>query len=82
MPESESSSPTHEVRIIVSSLGNERRTVVFQDQTTEEAQRIVNTINASFGTIRTNEALLLTGSDGQAVFVNLSNVAFIEVQVV
>ena len=71
----------HDVRVIVSSLGNERRNVLFKDQNTEEAQKIVGIVSAAFGTIRTNEALLLTGSDGQILFAHLSNVVFVEVQV-
>lgn len=78
---SEEVEETHEVRVVISSLGNERRTLVFKDQTTEETQKIIGTVSGSFGTIRTNEALLLTGSDGQILFAHLNNVVFVEVQV-
>lgn len=69
------------VQIVVSSLGNERRAVHYRDLTDEQIKEVVRTIEVSFGALRSNDSLLLTGSDGLIVFINLENVAFIEVRV-
>jgi site-specific recombinase XerD len=69
-------------KVIVSSLGNERRTILFNEMAKEEIQKLIQTVTASFDYVRTNTALFLTGSDGQMIWVNLENVALIEVQVV
>jgi len=71
-----------DVRVTISSLGNERRVISFRGQTQEDAQGIVQTCSNAYNVIRINDSLLLTGSDGMIVIVNLSNTAFIEVQIV
>lgn len=72
---------TRDVRVIVSSLGNERRSIPFADLDDEAIQRLIQTVNNAFGTIRSSQSLLLTGSDGVVVFANLDNVVFVEVQI-
>lgn len=71
----------YNVQVIVSSLGNERRTISFNDVEQDQVKTIIQTAEAAFATLRTNESLLLTGSDGQIVLVNTKNVVFIEVRV-
>lgn len=71
----------HNVRVIVSSLGSERRNIVFKDMDEKRIQDLIQTVNNAFGVIRQSDALLLTGSDGQIVFANLDNVAFVEVHI-
>lgn len=71
----------HNVRVIIASLGNERRTINFGEMDEDRVQEIIQAINNSFGTIRQSNALLLTGSDGVVIFANLDNVAFVEVHV-
>ena len=78
---SEEEEKKHDAHVTVSSLGNERRTVVFRELTREQSQEIIKTIQLSFETLRSTDSLLLTGSDGQIVFVNLKNVVFIEVRI-
>jgi len=70
-----------DVRVTISSLSNERRTIIFRDQTKEEAQGIVQTCSNAYNIIRSNSSLLLTGSDGVIVIANLDNTAFVEVQI-
>lgn len=72
----------YNVRLVVSCLGNERRTINFQELSKEETQKMVETVTAAFDYVRTSTALFLTGSDGQMTWVNLENVVIIEVQVV
>ena len=72
----------HEVRVIISSLGNERRNINFGEMDDDGIQRLIQTVSNSFATVRAGHALFLTGSDGVVVFANLDNVAFVEVQIV
>jgi len=69
------------VRVIISSLSNERRNVIFDGLTQEQCAKIVSDTNSAFDTVRKNSSLLLSGTDGDIVIVNLDNVLFIEVQV-
>lgn len=72
----------YNVRVTISSLGNERRVVNFGECDDEQIDKIVQTVQSAFGTIRSSEALTLAGTDGVSVFANLNNVAFVEVQIV
>ena len=81
MAEEDKEKVKHDVRLTISSLGNERRTILYKEQTDEEVRRMLETVSGAFGTIRTNESLLLTGSDGQIVIAHLKNVVFVEVHV-
>lgn len=71
----------HNVRVTISSLSNERRTINFSEMDDDGVQQLVQTVNNAFGTVRASHALLLTGSDGAVVFANLDNVAFVEVHI-
>lgn len=88
MPESEElesdvvESKKHRVTVTISSLGNERRTLVFNDMEEERARSIVQSIDAAFGVIRTSNSLMLVDSSGVATFANLDNIAFVEVNIV
>lgn len=86
MPQSEEETETvevktYDVRVTISSLGNERRVVKFDDCDEDKVREIVRTINSAFEVIRKSQALTLVGTDGVSVFANLDNVAFIEVHV-
>lgn len=70
------------VTVTISSLGNERRTLVFNEQEQEAAQGIIRNVSEAFNVIRTNNSLMLVDSSGVATFANLDNVAFVEVNVV
>lgn len=72
----------YRVTVTITSLGNERRTLVYDSLESEEAQKIVQSVDAAFGVIRTSNALMLVDSSGVATFANLDNVAFIEVNIV
>lgn len=82
MDEESTTPTTHDVRVVISSLGSERRTIKFDGMEDEKVQSLIQTVNSAFGTVRISKALLLTGSDGVVVFANLDNVAFVEVHVV
>lgn len=69
------------VRVTISSLGNERRVINFGECDDEQVGKIIQTVQSAFGTIRTSEALTLVGMDGVTTFANLDNVAFVEVHV-
>jgi len=71
----------HNVRVTISSLGNERRVVNFGECDDEQIDKIVQTVQVAFNVIRSSDALTLAGTDGVSVFANLNNVAFVEVQV-
>ena len=73
--------PTHDVRIVISSLGNERRTINMNKLDDEAIQKLIQTIKNAFGTVRASSSLLLTGSDGVVTFANLDNVVFVEVHI-
>ena len=79
MPEEEE---LHDVRIVISSMANERRTLNFNGMSEEKVQDLIQTLNNAFGVIRASNALMLSGSDGVITFANLSNVAFVEVHIV
>ena len=82
MPEeTETETETYDVRVIISSLGSERRNIQFKDMTKDQSQELIQTVNSAFDTVRRGSSLLLTGSDGIVVFANLDNVVFIEVQI-
>ncbi|HJS82130.1 MAG TPA: hypothetical protein VJ742_04765 [Nitrososphaera sp.] len=81
MPEEVEEGKKYDVRVIINSLSNERRNVLFKQQTEEEVQKIIAAVSDCFGVIRANSSLLLTGSDGLVVIANLDNVVFIEVQI-
>jgi hypothetical protein len=72
----------YEVRVVVSSLGNERRNISFGEMDDDQLQKLIQTVSVAFHSIRTSHALMLTGSDGVVIFANLDNVAFVEVQIV
>lgn len=69
------------VRVTISSLGNERRVINFGECDDEQVGKIIQTVQSALGTIRTSEALTLVGMDGVTTFANLDNVAFVEVHV-
>jgi len=69
------------VRVTISSLSNERRVINLGECSEEQLQSIVGTVQSAFGTIRSSQALTLTGSDGVATFANIDNIAFVEVHV-
>ena len=71
----------HNVRVTISSLGNERRVVNFGECDDEQIDKIVQTVQVAFNVIRSSDALTLAGTDGVSVFANLNNVDFVEVQV-
>lgn len=71
----------HNVRVVFSSLGNERRTINFQDMDEGRVQELIETVSRAFGVIRQSDALFITGSDGVVVFANIKNIAFVEVHV-
>lgn len=73
---------THNVQVTISSLGNERRTIIFDSMTDEKIKGLIEEVRLSFGTVRVSNALLLSGSNGVVVFANLDNVAFVEVHIV
>lgn len=81
MPE-EAEVSTHDARITISSMGNERRTIKMNGLSDNALQKLIDTINNAFGVIRSSHALLLTGSDGVVVFANLDLATFIEVHIV
>jgi len=70
-----------DVRVVISSLGNERRVIAFNELTQEQSGKLINDTHSAFDTVRKSSALLLSGSDSQIVIVNLDNVLFVEVQV-
>ena len=74
-------SEEHNVRVIISSLGNERRVIALNSLNDKQVQEVIQTVNNAFGTVRASSALLLTGSDGVVTFANLENATFIEVHV-
>lgn len=69
------------VRLIISSMANERRTINMGECDEDTCKDIVSTVNTAFGVIRASQALMLTGSDGVVVFANLDNIAFVEVHI-
>ena len=69
------------VKVVISSLGNERRTVHLGECSIDEIKGIMGTIEAAFHVVRVSQSLLLTGTDGITVFANLDNIAFVEVQI-
>lgn len=73
--------PTYRVRVIISSLGNERRTVELGECTKEKIEEIVLNAQRSFDTVRASQVLMLTGTDGAFVMANLDNIVFVEVHV-
>lgn len=81
MSENEEVEEKYNVRVVISSLGNERRTINLGERSKEEAQSVIRTVDACFEVIRRSRALMLTGEDGIVVFANLDNVAFVEVHV-
>ena len=72
---------TFDVRIVISSLGNERRTVDFEKVTKDGLKALLQEIDNAFNVIRANHSLLLTGANGEIVYANLDNVVFVEVNV-
>ena len=78
---SEEQAQVQDVRVVLSSLGNERRTIKFDNMSDEKIQNLIQTMNNAFGTVRTGSSLLITGSDGVVILANLDNVAFIEVHI-
>lgn len=82
MPDEETSpEKKFDVRVVISSLGNERRTISMGLCSEDKVKEIMASIDAAWGVVRVSQALRLTGVDGVMVFANLDNVAFIEVQV-
>lgn len=79
MPEEEETK--YQVRVTISSLGNESRSIKFGEMTDAEIQKLVQTVNTAFHTVRMSQSLQLVGSDGVVVFANLDNVAFVEVHI-
>ena len=71
----------HNVRVTISSLGNERRVVNFGECDDEQLDKIVQAVQSAFNVIRSSEALTLVGTDGISVFANLNNVVFVEVHI-
>jgi len=71
----------YDVRVVISSLGSEKRTIRLGECSEEDIQKIVATVNAAFGTVRASQSLMLTDRDGIVVFANLDNIAFVEVNV-
>ena len=69
----------YDVLLVVSCLGNERRNISLGKCNIEQAKTVMATVSSSFETIRKSHCLMLTGADGTTFFVNLDNVAFIEV---
>lgn len=69
------------IRLTISSLGNERRTINLGECNEEQVREVISTVNSAFGTVRSSQALMLTGFDGTVTFANLDNVAFVEVHV-
>jgi hypothetical protein len=78
---SEEEEKKFDVRVVISSLGNERRVIAFTGFTKEQCGKLVSDTHSAFDTVRKNSSLLLSGSDGQIVIANLDNATFIEVQV-
>jgi hypothetical protein len=70
-----------DVRVVISSLGNERRIITFNGLTKEQCAKLVSDTHSAFDTVRKNSSLLLSGSDGEIVIANLDNVSFVEVHV-
>lgn len=71
----------YRVTVTISSLGNERRKIDLGELEEEAAKRVIATVDAAFDVVRRSNALMLSGTDGIAVFASLDNVAFVEVQV-
>lgn len=69
------------VRVTISSLGNERRVINFGECDEEQVEKIIQTVQSAFNKIRSNEALTLVGMDGLTTFANLDNIAFVEVHI-
>ena len=81
MSEDQEPEKTYETRVIISSLGNERRTIHLGKLTESQVQEVMQKVDMAFRVIRDSNALVLTGSDGQLVFAHLDNIAFIEVRI-
>lgn len=81
MSEDQESEKTYETRVIISSLGNERRIIHLGRLTESQVQEVMQKVDMAFRVIRDSNALVLTGSDGQLVFAHLDNIAFIEVRI-
>ena len=71
---------TLRVSVVISSLGNERRTISLGELDKEAIGKLIGAIDATFGTVRSS-ALMLTDANGTVVFANLDNTAFVEVQI-
>lgn len=72
---------TLRVSVVISSLGNERRTISLGELDKEAIGKLIGAIDATFGTVRSSGALMLTDANGTVVFANLDNTAFVEVQI-
>lgn len=81
MGEQEEEPKNYNVRVTISSLGNERRVINLGECAEEKVQEVIQIVQSAFGTVRASQALALTGADGIATFANLDNVAFVEVHI-
>ena len=74
-------SEKYRTRVIISSLGNERRTIELGELDQDHIQSAIRTVDAAFQTVRHSNSLMFTDKSGIVIFANLDNVAFVEVQV-
>lgn len=69
------------VRVTISSMGNERRTINLGELDEDQIKNTLSLIDSAFQTIRTSQSLMLSGGDGLITFANLDNISFVEVHV-